>query len=94
MNGVFGKPAHDLGTCSSQTSTLGLVFAQSKHDRRESSLITDWNEDTVHAITDVIWTTIHLTEKTDLVEIENEIIAPDYETLDARLSYDKPKELT
>jgi hypothetical protein len=48
----------------------------------------------VHAITDVIWTTIHLTEKTDLAEIEAEIIAPDYETLDARLSYDKPKELS
>tara|TARA_R110000868_G_scaffold48984_1_gene158360 strand:- start:83 stop:538 length:456 start_codon:yes stop_codon:yes gene_type:complete len=47
----------------------------------------------VHAITDVIWTTIHLTEKTDLAEIEAEIIAPDYETLDARLSYVKPQEL-
>jgi hypothetical protein len=35
MNGVFGKPAHDLGTCSSQTSTLGLVFGQSKHGSRE-----------------------------------------------------------
>ena len=31
MNGVFGKPVHDLGRCSSQTSTLSLVFAQSKH---------------------------------------------------------------
>ncbi len=37
----------------------------------------------VHAITDVIWTTIHLTEETDLKVIEEQIIAPSYDALDA-----------
>jgi hypothetical protein len=31
---------------------------------------------------DTIWTTIHLTDSTDLAEIEREIIAPDYSELD------------
>jgi len=35
----------------------------------------------VHAITDVIWTTIHLTEETDLAKIEAQIIAPSYDLL-------------
>jgi hypothetical protein len=30
-----------------------------------------------------LWTTIHLTEKTDLTDIEDEIIAPSYEEYDA-----------
>lgn len=33
----------------------------------------------VHAHTDTIWTTIHLTDKTDLAEIEKELIAETYE---------------
>lgn len=35
----------------------------------------------VLALTDTIWITIHLTDKTDLAEIEKEIIAPDYAAL-------------
>lgn len=34
--------------------------------------------------TDVIWTTVHLTDKTDLEEIEEELIAKDYAEFDAR----------
>lgn len=37
----------------------------------------------VYTYTDTIWTTVHLTEKTDLDEIEEEIIAKDYGELDA-----------
>lgn len=33
----------------------------------------------VYAHTDVVWTTIHLTNKTDLAEIEAEVIAKDYQ---------------
>lgn len=33
--------------------------------------------------TDVIWTTVHLTDKTDLDEIEEELIAKDYASFDA-----------
>lgn len=37
----------------------------------------------VYTHTDTIWTTIHLTDKTDLQEIEDEIIAPSYAAFDA-----------
>jgi hypothetical protein len=32
----------------------------------------------VHALTDVVWTTIHLTNETDLEKIEDEVIAKSY----------------
>lgn len=35
----------------------------------------------VFALTDTIWMTVHVTEKTDLDEIENDIIAPSYEAI-------------
>ncbi len=37
----------------------------------------------VYTYTDTIWTTVHLTEKTDLDEIEDEIIAKDYSEFDS-----------
>ena len=37
----------------------------------------------VYAHTDVIWTTVHLTEQTDLARIEDEIIVKTYEDFDA-----------
>jgi hypothetical protein len=37
----------------------------------------------VFAHTDVIWTTVHLTEQTDLARIEDEIIVKTYEDFDA-----------
>jgi hypothetical protein len=36
----------------------------------------------VYAITDVVWTTCHLANSTDLEEIEAEVIAPSYEALE------------
>jgi hypothetical protein len=33
----------------------------------------------VYAVTDAVWTTIHLTNSTDLEEIEAEVIAPTFE---------------
>lgn len=39
----------------------------------------------VYAITDVIWTTIHVTRETDLEKIENYVIAPTYNDLDPSL---------
>jgi hypothetical protein len=35
---------------------------------------------------DTVWTTIHAVQSTDLAEIEREIIAPDFEELDAYLA--------
>lgn len=40
---------------------------------------------------DTIWTTIHLTDKTDLAEIEREIIAADYVELDQFLARELTK---
>jgi hypothetical protein len=33
----------------------------------------------VYAVTDAVWTTIHLTNETDLEKIEGEVIAPTFE---------------
>jgi hypothetical protein len=37
----------------------------------------------VYTYTDTVWTTVHLTDKTDLDQIEDEIIVKDYATFDA-----------
>ena len=42
----------------------------------------------VYAHTDTVWTTIHVTEKTDLVEIEEDIIAKDYDEYEKFLGID------
>jgi len=39
----------------------------------------------VYAVTDVVWTTLHVTKETDLTKIEDEIIAPTYNDLDPNL---------
>jgi quercetin dioxygenase-like cupin family protein len=36
----------------------------------------------VYALEDTVWTTIHVTEETDLEKIEEVVIAPDYETFE------------
>lgn len=36
----------------------------------------------VYALTDVVWTTIHVTDETDLAKIEEVVIAPNYETFE------------
>jgi quercetin dioxygenase-like cupin family protein len=41
----------------------------------------------VYAVEDTVWTTIHPTDKTDLTEIEDEVIAPSYEDLNNILEY-------
>jgi hypothetical protein len=39
----------------------------------------------VYAVTDVVWTTCHVTKETDLEKIESDIIAPTYNDLDPNL---------
>lgn len=39
----------------------------------------------VYSVTDVVWTTIHVTEETDLEKIEAHVIAPTYNDLDKSL---------
>lgn len=36
----------------------------------------------VLAVTDVVWTTVHVTDETDLAKIEAEVIAPDFAALE------------
>lgn len=36
----------------------------------------------VYALDDTIWTTIHVTDETDLEKVEAEVICPDYETFE------------
>lgn len=36
----------------------------------------------VYALEDTIWTTIHVTDETDLERVEAEVICPDYETFE------------
>jgi hypothetical protein len=36
----------------------------------------------VYALEDTIWTTIHVTDETDLEKVEAEVICPDYETFE------------
>lgn len=40
----------------------------------------------VHAIDDVLWTTVHVTDETDLGKIEDYVIAKDYEELETHLA--------
>lgn len=42
----------------------------------------------VHALEDVLWTTVHITEETDLEKIEDYVIAKDYEELTEFLAPD------
>lgn len=40
----------------------------------------------VHALEDVLWTTVHVTEETDLERIEDHVIAKDYDELEQFLA--------
>lgn len=44
----------------------------------------------VLALEDTLWTTVHVTDETDLEKIEEYVIAPTYEALEA---YTAPKEI-
>ena len=48
----------------------------------------------VYTLEDTVWTTIHLTEETDLEKIENEIIAKDYNDFDLLDNQTKCKEIS
>lgn len=41
----------------------------------------------VYILEDTVWTTIHITNSTDLEEIEREIIAPDYESIEFKADF-------
>ena len=48
----------------------------------------------VYTLEDTVWTTVHLTEETDLEKIENEIIAKDYNDFDLLDNQTKCKEIS
>lgn len=45
----------------------------------------------VHALEDVLWTTVHVTDETDLAKIEDHVIAKDYEELTKFLEVTTPQ---
>ena len=45
----------------------------------------------VYSITDVVWTTVHVTSETDLAKIEEYVISPTYNDLDASILLEAAK---
>lgn len=60
-----------------------LVITETEGDRQLTGPLTmvspPGTKRAVHALTDVVWTTIHLTNETDLAKIEEEVIAKNFE---------------
>jgi hypothetical protein len=83
--GKIHKHAH-LNIVSRGRVTVVTEFGPREIDARERPVTFTSDAGSKRALychEDTIWTTIHLTQSTDLAEIEREIIAPDYAELDA-----------
>lgn len=86
--GKIHKHAH-LNIVSRGICTVVTPFGREIIDASEKPVTWTSEPGTKRAVychTDVIWTTIHLTDKTDLAEIERDIIAQDFGELDAFLA--------
>jgi hypothetical protein len=83
--GKIHKHAH-LNIVSRGHVTVVTEFGPREIDAREGPVTFTSDAGSKRALVcheDTIWTTIHLTQSTDLAEIEREIIAPGYAELDA-----------
>lgn len=86
--GKIHKHAH-LNIISRGVATVVTEFGRLEIDASERPVTFTSDAGTKRAVychTEVIWTTIHLTEKNDLAEIERDIIATDFAELDAFLA--------
>lgn len=82
--GKIHKHAH-LNIVSRGHVTVVTEFGPREIDAREGPVTFASDAGSKRALVcheDTIWTTIHLTQSTDLAEIEREIIAPTYSELD------------
>jgi len=83
--GKIHKHAH-LNIISRGLVTVVTEFGRMKIDARKQPVTFTSEPGTKRALyvhEETWWTTIHLTEKTDLAEIERDIIAPNFAELDA-----------
>lgn len=83
--GKIHKHAH-LNIVSRGLVTVVTEFGKRQIDAREHPVTFTSEPGTKRALyvqEEAYWTTVHLTESTDLAQIESEIIAPDFEALDA-----------
>lgn len=81
------------------TISQGRVIVTTEHGEEPEEFVAPYSfvskagtKRAVYAVEDVIWTTYHPTEETDLAEIEKEVIAESYEELEA-LMYEQKKQL-
>lgn len=91
--GKIHKHAH-LNIVSRGLVTVVTEFGRETIDARGLPVIFTsqaGSKRVVYAHTDVVWTTVHLTESTNLADIEREIIASDYEELDGLLASEVQK---
>lgn len=56
----------------------GLVELEAPH----TFISTPGTKRVVFTLTDIVWTTVHVTNETDLAKLEAELIAPSYDDLD------------
>lgn len=79
--GKIHKEAHlnvlSHGTCMVYTEQEGVLTLKAPYTFTSKP----GAKRAVLALTDVVWTTIHRTDSTDLAEIEREVIASDYKEL-------------
>ena len=83
--GKIHKHAH-LNIVSRGLVTVVTEFDKRQIDAREHPVTFTSDPGTKRALyvhEETYWTTVHLTESTDLAQIESEIIATDFEALDA-----------
>lgn len=86
--GKIHKHAH-LNIVSRGLVTVVTEFGRETIDARVMPAIFTSKVGSKRALychTDVVWTTVHLTDSTNLADIEREIIASDYEELDGLLA--------
>lgn len=86
--GKIHKHAH-LNIVSRGRCTVATEFGVVDIDATQSPVTFTSEAGTKRALyvhEDTVWTTIHLTNSTDLAEIEREIIAPTFDDLDAFLA--------
>lgn len=83
QNGVLVGKIHKHRHLNILSQGVVLVMTESGGTERLVGPLTMVSEPgtkrAVHALTDVVWTTIHLTNETDLAKIEDEVIAKSYE---------------
>jgi quercetin dioxygenase-like cupin family protein len=78
--GKIHKHAH-VNVISKGTGYVATEFGKQAYAAPMTFISEPGTKRAVYAETDTVWTTVHVTNETDLVKIEDEIIAPSYDAL-------------